>query len=310
MDAPQRSLDEVAGAQYGVVTRRQALETGLTRRHVAARVASGQFVVMHPGIYRLEGSPGGLEQAAMAATLATGPQGLASHRTAGLLWGFPGLTRTVEVTVPLGKGAKVPELTIHRTRLLPAQDRAETKHIPVTSGLRTIFDLAGLYPKPGLEPMFDYGLIHRLFTRTEAEARLELLASKRRHFPSIESLLAERPVSARPMGSEFEVQLFKALDAAGVERPIPQFKVVLPDGRVRFIDFAYPPPTLLGLEPQGFVWHADRGAWERDRTRDNELIALGWALLPVTWRLLQAHPDQVAETVRRALAARRGTAGR
>lgn len=258
---------------------------------------------MRPGVYRLAGTVDDREQRAMAAVLASGSGALASHRMAGELYGFPQMPRWHEVTVPAARHIKVEGVIVHRSRLVIPEDAAQAKLIPATSALRTVFDLAGLYAKPRFAKMFDYGLSHKLYTRGEVEARLEFLRARRLDVPLIVELLEERPVSGRPMGSDLESDLFAALDAGGVERPVPQYKVTLPDGSVVYIDFAYP-KVKLGLEAEGYIWHGHRTAWEKDRTRDHEVMALGWALIPITWGLVTSNPRKVADLVRRALAAR------
>ncbi|MGI8902939.1 MAG: DUF559 domain-containing protein [Solirubrobacteraceae bacterium] len=40
------------------------------------------------------------------------------------------------------------------------------------------------------------------------------------------------------------------------------------------------------VETDGFAFHGDRGAFERDRHRDVELTAAGFTVLRFTWRQL------------------------
>lgn len=303
MSNPERSLAVIARSQYGLVTQAQALHAGLTLTDLMSRVGLDRLETVHPGVYRMPGAEPTFPQAALAATLAAGEGALASHRTAGALWGYPNVARWREVTLPARRIVTLTGVTVHRSRFLPEEDRATILRVPVTSALRTAFDLTGVYDKVKTDPIFDHGLVHRLFSRAEVEARVDLLRARRQRCTAIEAWLRERPTSARPMGSEFEVTLFQSLDTAGLPRPVPQFMVVLPDGRIRYIDFAYP-EFLLGLEPRGFIWHAHRRAWEADQIRDHELIALGWTPLPVVWQQLQEHPDQVAAIIRRSLVAR------
>jgi len=100
------------------------------------------------------------------------------------------------------------------------------KGIPVTAAVRTIVDLARVYPATKVGPMLDYALARRLVTRAQLEAR----ASGRRHDNVLRELLEERPATARPMGSEFEAHLFRGLQAAGLPLPVPQYRVLMPDG--------------------------------------------------------------------------------
>src|SRR3954469_11532839 len=73
--------------QYGVVSRRQLAELGLTSRQIDILISSGRLRIVHRGIYRVAGSPRSHGQDLMAACLAAEPAA-ASHRSAGALWGL------------------------------------------------------------------------------------------------------------------------------------------------------------------------------------------------------------------------------
>src|SRR5438876_79995 len=51
----------------------------------------------------------------------------------------------------------------------------------------------------------------------------------------------------------------------------------------------------------GYRYHSSLTDWSRDRTRHNELIALGWRILPVTFTVLNTDPIAVANQVARCL---------
>lgn len=68
-------------------------------------------------------------------------------------------------------------------------------------------------------------------------------------------------------------------------------QVVVPGvGRVDFLI-----GERLVIEADGYEWHADRDAFERDRARDREFVGRGYLVLRVTYR--QAHDDLDAVTV-------------
>ena len=68
---------------------------------------------------------------------------------------------------------------------------------------------------------------------------------------------------------------------------------VLPD--LRFRD------RMLVIEFDGFEFHSSREAYERDRRRQNLLVAEGFLVLRITWRMLEEDLDEVISLVRRAL---------
>ena len=143
--------------------------------------------------------------------------------------------------------------------------------------------------------MLDYALARRLVTRAQLEAR----ATGRKHDDILRELLDERPATARPMGSEFEACLFRALREVGLPLPVAQYRVLMPDGGEVFLDFAYP-DVLLAIEADSYLWHASLADWQRDRARNNELVALGWSILPTTWDLVTRSPAEAARQVRSA----------
>src|SRR5688572_33191595 len=95
-----RALAEQAELQHGVVSRGQALSCGLTQSSLGRRIAAGRLVPVHPGVYRSAGAPATWEQALVASCLACGRDTVASHRSAGVLWGLLEATDVVEVTTP------------------------------------------------------------------------------------------------------------------------------------------------------------------------------------------------------------------
>jgi DnaK suppressor protein len=63
------------------------------------------------------------------------------------------------------------------------------------------------------------------------------------------------------------------------------------------VDFLWPSQRLV-VELDGYRAHGSRSAFEADRARDAELVALGFSVIRITWRQLE-DPRLVAATVRR-----------
>jgi hypothetical protein len=55
--------------------------------------------------------------------------------------------------------------------------------------------------------------------------------------------------------------------------------------------------TDLIVEVDGYAFHSNRAAFERDRRRDAELGALGYRVLRVTWRQIADEPEAVVATL-------------
>jgi very-short-patch-repair endonuclease len=91
----------------------------------------------------------------------------------------------------------------------------------------------------------------------------------------------------------------RVLEDAGLPAPAHQYPVTLPSGRIR-LDLAYP-GAKLAIELDGYAWHMDRRAFERDRERDNQLRAMGWTVLRFTWAVVRYDPASMIELIRRFL---------
>ena len=69
---------------------------------------------------------------------------------------------------------------------------------------------------------------------------------------------------------------------------------------VAYLDIAFP-DVLLAIEIDGWAWHTDPERFQRDRKRQNALVAAGWTVLRFTWADLIERPEQVLATVVRTL---------
>jgi very-short-patch-repair endonuclease len=66
------------------------------------------------------------------------------------------------------------------------------------------------------------------------------------------------------------------------------------------VDFLWPEQRLI-LEVDGYAYHGDRAAFERDRRKGMALVAGGYRVIRVTWRQIVEEPFLVVATVARAL---------
>jgi predicted transcriptional regulator of viral defense system len=133
----------LATRQHGVVARWQLLGLGLGTRAIDYRVSVGRLHVIHRGVYAVGRRDLSLRGRWMAAVLACGEGAVLSQRSAGALWGFLGTgSSRIDVTVPGRDGAVPTRVRRHRVRRLHSGDITELDAIPVTTVVRTLFDLA------------------------------------------------------------------------------------------------------------------------------------------------------------------------
>jgi very-short-patch-repair endonuclease len=71
-------------------------------------------------------------------------------------------------------------------------------------------------------------------------------------------------------------------------------------GLIGYGDIAFR-AAMLVLEVDGWAYHTDPERFQRDRTRQNRLVAAGWTVLRFTWADLRDRPDEVIAAIRAAL---------
>lgn len=300
--SPDLRIAAVAARQHGVFHRQQALDAGFTKAMVRGRVEQGRWGRMHPNVFRLAGSPSSWDQVMFAAWLAAGHGAVVSHCAAGHLWDLPDMPDRLELTVPEARRVAVRGARVHRASRLDTVDLGRRHGLPVTAVPRTLIDLAGCLRPRLVENALDHCLTRHLTTPREVRARLRALGRPGRKGASLmAALLDERPQHFVPPESELERRLLRLLSRLPGPPPVPQLELRLPSGRLVRIDIAYP-EAMVAVEADSYVHHASRAAWSKDRARNNELMAAGWRVIPVTWDDVAHRSEWVLETVGRARA--------
>lgn len=279
----ERKLARLTRRQHGVVTLAQASAAGLSPEAVRWRVRVGRWARVAPGVFVLAGTAATWRQKTMATVLAVGPGAVASHTTAAALYGLSRCPfKGVEVTVPLGRSRRSPLGVVHGSVHLDRIDIASIDSIPVTRPARTLVDLAGTVDKLVLEEALDDALIRRLTTLHQMRQRSQALGtSGRQGTRMLREALAGWSDGDLAEGVA-EMRMVGRLVANGQPKPVLQYEVRRPNGNfVARLDAAYP-EARVGLEMNGFRWHATPGAFARDPARLRRLAALGWLILPCT----------------------------
>jgi hypothetical protein len=129
--------------------------------------------------------------------------------------------------------------------------------------------------------------------------------SRRPGVELVRGFIAERSDDAwQPPDSVLGAKLWSTLGALIApfaprrEAPFPWW----PDRPYR-VDVLLPRPKII-IEADGRAWHARVRDFDRDRWRDNEAVAHGYAVLRFTWVHLTCSPNDVVRLVRRTLAER------
>jgi hypothetical protein len=264
-----------------------------------------RFLRVFPDTYvrRTDEPPDLLLRSRAAGVYVAGRGVLAGYSAAELLDASCGpADAPAEVTVPDGGQREHPGLLVHRDAL--ASDEVEHRGPAVTTPLRTAYDLARrLAPD---DPV-------------DAVVALDALARAGRFPPSDVLGLAERYPRARGRrtlpatvglsdarsGSPMETRLRLILVLRGLPRPEAQYPV-LDDRRRRavWLDLAYP-AHRIGIEYEG-ADHTRPERVLRDAGRYTQLVDTGWRMFRFTKYQVYCEPDEIAETIARALGARGG----
>jgi very-short-patch-repair endonuclease len=232
----------------------------------------------------------------MGAQLACGPDVAVSFDSAAAVWGLAEDVATPHVTVPLRTSRKRPGIIVYRSSELEVVTHQRFR---VTSPMRTITDLAGRWDEERLERSIDVAHRRRLIDIVRFSEYVRRDENRTRPGVGVLKEMLDARDPRRPIGSDLETLLFRALRKAGLPVPVPQHPVRTRHG-MRFIDFAYP-EYRLAIELDGFEEHGTRRAFEADRVRQNELEELGFTFRRFTWTQLRADPADVAVTVGVAL---------
>jgi hypothetical protein len=292
MNRGDAELAVLAAAQHGVVTIEQARAAGLTIAQVKHRCDGGLLLPVHRGVYRHAAGEDSVASALQAACLAGGARAVASHRSAGRLWGLRGVPRwRPEITVPGSRCPRLAGVVVHRTDRLEPEDVHRADGIPVTSVARTLLDLGSIVHVEPLRTAAEDAVLRNLTTPLDLVCVLERLGGPGRRGSAALRAAVAGLVPAPVLESRLEAALLRLIRATGATPPTTQHEVVVAGGRrVRF-DFAWP-RLRVAVEADGRRWHATSADFERDLARHNAVTAAGWRLYRYGWADVHRRPDR------------------
>jgi very-short-patch-repair endonuclease len=229
----------------------------------------------------------------LAAALACGEGAVVSHDWAGAIFGIrPPTSGPIDITIPSCSTRVRPGIRVHRTRRLDAPDTCAHEGVPLTSPARTLLDLAEILPRKELQRAVEQAQILRCVRVDELHA-IVARSSGFHGTSGLRSLLAAEPALTR---SEAERRLLELLRAAEIAPAATNARV----GRHE-VDFLWTAERLV-VEVDGYAYHSNRAAFERDRARDAALQAAGYRVMRATWRQINSSPEALIARVARALA--------
>jgi hypothetical protein len=275
------AVAQFSGKQHGLVTRAQAL-TVYSLDQLEHLLSTGQLYRVRDGVYGVTGCPQSWRQQLLAACLAAGPGAVASFRAAAALWELEGFrSDLLEITVPWRRRRRHPGVIVHNTVVTGPGHTSSVARIPVTSVARTLCDLTAVAPFSMVRHALGDARRRRLVTLRQLERVFDTLATQgRRRSTVMRELLERERDGVDPGGSDKEVDVVRWLVAAGLPRPVQQYRIKLGKRTIK-VDAAYP-DLKIAIEYDGWESHRQRDRFDDDRARDNALGRIGWLPLRYT----------------------------
>jgi hypothetical protein len=260
-----------------VVSHRQLYALGFDKVVIRRRTLAGRLHRLHRGVYAVGHTVVNLHGRWLAAVMACGDGALLSYRNAAALWGIrPTAAARIDITVPRTSGVRSnTAIVVHRPKR--AVDRTVHEGIPVTTPGQTLADLATALPRRALEKAAEM-----------AEALRSDLAVPRGNPGAARLEAASAHDLGRTTRRPLEDAFLELCGAHDIPRPLVNTFV---EGYE--VDFCWPEERLI-VETDGHAHHGTRPAFERDRTRDARLTALGWRVMRFTERQVRRDPRSVA----------------
>lgn len=286
-------LERLARRQHGVVSRVQALASGMTEAQVRWRLSRGDWQVLHRGVYLTNTGRADWKARAQAAVLRCGVDTVLTLGSAAYLWRLEKAAPSrITVAVPFHRHPEpLPGVDVARRR---GVEPVRVDGLPVTRLAATVVDIAN---QPGCTVDQAVALAARACQERalEASTLLRELETRGRHRLRRQLRLAFGEVGT---GAEslpetwFESRVRKPHGLPGFER-----QAVEPDGTRTDLQNA---TFRTNVEIDGRLWHAGE-RFHLDRQRDRRAAGRGELTLRVTPLELDRTPCQVAGELAAAL---------
>jgi very-short-patch-repair endonuclease len=281
-------LDEYLRRHDGVITLAQAESAGLSRHAVNRRVRSGRWLTCSSGVYFVDDRPFTDAARIRAAVWGLGRDSAASGLAAAWWLGITTFApEIVEVTVPRAAHRVKRDGVRIRRRDLGPSDVVQRRGLRVTELPLTVVEAATR--RGGGPSLLDQALQRHTHLGALWVAHLR---NKGRHgSPAARRLLQAADDGARSAAERLLIQLMRGAKITGwkANQRIAGYEV----------DFVFKDAKVV-VETDGFAFHSDPAAFQRDRKKQNVIALAGYQVLRFTWLDLTEYPERVIAEVRRA----------
>lgn len=295
-----RSIQDRTRRQKSLITSAELRGLGLNPKSKEYLLASGRLERLHGRVFRLSGSEETEHQRALAAVLGVPGVAAVSYGSAAALWKLPGYQLKPFHVTTLASGLRQPKYSavLHQPRLLLANHIVTVDGVPVTTPVRTAFDLAASVHPKRLERIIDNLWARRLLNHyVLANAVAELAKRGRSGTTNMRAILANRGPEYTPAASGLELRFADLCKQAGL--PAMKRQVDLGDstmwiGRVDFFD----EELRLVVEIDSGRFHEALVDAEADAIRQQALEAAGFWVVRFTEYQIWHRRDEVIRTLK------------
>ena len=301
-DKSTKRVAELATGQGGVLSLDQLREVGVSPKIAADRGRAGSLHRVHRGVYTVGHRSISRATHLRAAVLACGEGAVISHATAAAFWGlYDRWPRLIDVTVPVEAGRKLDGIRCRRCRYPLAEEVTVRHGVHCTTVARTLVDLAGIWGTASLRRAVERAAVLKKLNIDELD--LAIYNAKRRRGMRILGAIANdwrtKDGKLPDVRSDFEAIVLPRLVRTGLPRPETNVRMLI-ENEVLEVDFLWEGKRLV-VETDGGGTHETPVAFQRDRHRDQLLVASGYRVMRATWNQIHGDLEGVVARINRAL---------
>jgi len=301
MTTDRKPILGLAAQQFGLFSTEQASAGGLSRRMLQQWAQAGGITRMDRGVWAVSGAPATADQRALAAVLRHGSGAALCGTSAAWLWRLPGRwPEPFEVARARGD-RPIPSQRSQSSRCFDAVDVTARRGIPVTTPVRTIFDLAGRQHRERTRKDLNDLMGRGLITVEMLDDMLDRLARRgRTGIVVMRELIAEVHEKGSPAGSNLELVVEDLLDMVGFRHMDRQVPVYDRQGFIARVDFG-DRSRRLAIEVDSDRFHHGLIDRQLDADKTARLEGCGWTVVRISEREIWWERSDLVARLRKVL---------